>query len=151
MKLRIGEIEDLETLNSISVLSKSYWNYPKSWIERWMDDLTIQVDEFAKQNILVVEHDGDIIGFSSVVERLENCELLHLWVLPNHIGEGIGKLLLNKTLETCGTIGKPIIVESDPNAEAFYKSQGFVTYDKIESYPKGRFLPLMKKTSVKKV
>ena len=39
---------------------------------------------------------------------------------------------------------KEIIVESDPNAEAFYTSQGFETFDKIESFPKGRFLPVMR-------
>ena len=31
-------------------------------------------------------------------------------------------------------------------AEAFYASQGFETFDKTESFPKGRFLPVMKKS-----
>ena len=40
---------------------------------------------------------------------------------------------------------KPIEVEADPNAVPFYERFGFVTEGKIESYPPGRFLPVMYK------
>ncbi len=146
MRFRIAEIDDLETLNTISLQSKAYWGYPESWIANWMDELTIDRDKFFNQNILVVESESKIFGFCSIVEKRENYEILHLWMLPEHIGKGIGKKLLSKTIETFVKLEKPIIVEADPNAEPFYKSQGFVTYDKVESFPKGRSLPVMKKT-----
>jgi len=68
-----------------------------------------------------------------------------LWILPDHIGQGFGKALLNESLERVISANKPIIVESDPNSETFYAKQGFITFDQRESLPKGRFLPLMKK------
>jgi N-acetylglutamate synthase-like GNAT family acetyltransferase len=146
MQFRIAEIEDLETLNSISQKSKAYWGYPESWIENWLTELTINSDKFFEQNILVVENENGIIGFCSIIENSKNYEILHLWMLPEYIGKGIGKKLLEKTIGTFVKIDKPIIVEADPNAEPFYNSQGFVTFDKVESLPKGRFLPVMKKT-----
>ncbi len=149
MKFRMAEIDDLETLNKISLLSKTYWGYLESWIVNWMDELTLNSDKLLKQNVLVVENESKIIGFSSIIENSKNYEILHLWVLPEHIGKGIGKKLLEKTVETFVNFEKPIIVEADPNAEPFYKSQGFVTFDKVESFPKGRFLPVMKKTIAK--
>lgn len=146
MKFRIAELDDLEMLNKISLQSKAYWGYPESWIAHWSDELKLDRDKFLNQNVLVVENESKILGFCSIVENSENYEILHLWMLPEHIGKGIGRNLLTETIETFVKIEKPIIVEADPNAEPFYKRQGFVTYDRVESYPKGRYLPVMKKS-----
>jgi N-acetylglutamate synthase-like GNAT family acetyltransferase len=67
-------------------------------------------------------------------------------VLPDYIGNGFGKFLLHESLTQAITITKEIHVIADPNSEAFYASQGFETFDKTESFPKGRFLPVMKKS-----
>ena len=67
--------------------------------------------------------------------------------MPETIGKGLGKALLLASLGRVVRKDLPILVEADPNAEAFYKKQGFVTYDKKESFPKGRYLPLMKMDS----
>lgn len=145
MHFRTAKIDDLITLNEISFKSKAYWGYPDEWMEKWKDDLTMSEEEFFHSNILVVEVENRIIGFSSIVENAENYELNHLWLLPEIIGKGVGKKLLNKTIEIFVKAEKPIILLADPNAEAFYSSQGFVTFDKLESFPKERFLPLMRK------
>ena len=60
------------------------------------------------------------------------------------MGKGFGKVLLQHSLKEVVKKEKDIIVVADPNAETFYVKQGFVTYDQIESLPKGRFLPVMK-------
>lgn len=118
--------------------------YPKSWIEHWLDDLTLDSDKFSKQHVLVAEKKSEIIGFCSIIDNIENYEILHLWLLPKHIGKGIGKKLLIKTIDRFVKLVKPITVVVDPNAEKFYKCQGFVTYERVESFPEGRFLPKMK-------
>lgn len=149
MKFRTADIKDLDILNTISVRSKRHWGYPESWIEKWLDELILDKDKFSKQNILVVENDSELIGFASIAENNETYELLHLWILPEYIGKGFGKNLLERTIQTFVKSDKDIIVAADPNAEKFYQSQGFITFDTIESFPKGRFLPLMKKTPAK--
>ncbi len=145
MKFIPAQTSDLPILNTISVQSKRHWGYPESWIERWMDDLTLDEKKLSNQNILVAKNNDQPIGFCSIVENDKNYEILHLWILPAYIGKGNGKELLQKTIGSFAKKDLPIIVEADPNAEAFYKSQGFSTYDKIESFPPGRFLPVMRK------
>jgi GNAT superfamily N-acetyltransferase len=142
---RLADIKELKRLNKISVQSKAHWGYPASWMEKWKEDLTLDEVQFSKQNIMVAELEDELIGFCSMVDCKANYEITHLWVLPAFIGKGIGKKLLFRTIETFAKEEKPIIVEADPNAESFYEKQGFVTFDKVESYPKGRFLPIMKK------
>lgn len=145
MKFRIADINDLEALNTISVKSKRYWGYPETWIRKWMDELTLDKVKFSRQNILVVEDEGILVGFASIIETPESYEILHLWILPEFIGKGFGKQLLEKTIEKFVAADKEIIVVADPNAEKFYQSQGFIAFDRVESFPKGRFLPIMKK------
>ncbi|MEM8894572.1 MAG: GNAT family N-acetyltransferase [Bacteroidota bacterium] len=145
---RLGTLSDLETLNNISYQSKKHWGYPDEWMERWKDDLTIDENKFDELKILVLELDNKVIGFGSMSENEETYEILDLWLLPSQIDHGFGKLLLGQVISTFAVAQKPITLTADPNAEAFYASQGFVTIDQIESFPKGRFLPVMlRKTS----
>lgn len=132
-------------LNRISIQSKKHWGYPDEWIENWTDDLLLKEEDLGRQNTFILEADRGIIGFCSVREEREFYEIYHLWILPEFIGKGFGKQLLNETLHEVVRENKKIVVEADPNAEPFYRSQGFVTFDKVESYPKGRFLPVMER------
>lgn len=145
IQIKNAEVSDIDILNKISVESKMYWNYPQAWIDNWKDVLTLTEKHFNEQHIYKLEKAGSIIGFCSIVENEKDYEVVHLWLIPEYIGKGYGKLLLNETIKRVVKNDKDIIVESDPNSEAFYASQGFRTFDKRESYPKGRFLPVMKK------
>ena len=136
---------DLPVLNQISIESKRYWGYPNEWMERWRSDLSIRRSDIKKHAVYVLELDEAPIGFCSIAENENAYEVLHLWVLPAHIGKGYGKLLLNESITNCIGKEKKVLVEADPNAEAFYKSQGFVSIGQVESYPEGRFLPVMEK------
>ena len=74
MNFRLAQLDELKILNTISIQSKSYWGYPPSWIENWKEDLTITPELFQQQNILVVEENGQIMGFSSITENKETYE-----------------------------------------------------------------------------
>ena len=143
--LKKAVIQDIDALNKISFSSKMYWNYPKEWMEKWSDDLRLTPKNFEVQHIYKLENDTSIIGFCSMQEREEVYEIMHLWIKPAFIGKGYGKYLLNETIRAVVKKEKPIIVEADPNAEPFYSRQGFSTFKQIESYPKGRFLPVMRR------
>jgi len=114
-------------------------------MEQWRDALTIDEKVLKSQQILVVENEKEVFGFCAIEEHVDNYELTHLWLSPSYIGKGLGKKLLAKTIERFIIVNKPILVEADPNAEDFYKSQGFTTYDRVESTPAGRYLPVMKR------
>jgi len=121
-----------------------HWGYPKEWIDNWKDDLVLSLKNFAEFTINKLVVNEQIAGFCAISESEENYEIEHLWILPEFMGKGFGKLLLNTSLKKFVTNKKEIIVTSDPNSESFYKKMGFTTFSKVESYPKGRFLPVMK-------
>ena len=126
--------------------SKRYWDYPDEWIQLWHDDLTIHEEDFDKMSIYKLIEDSSIIGFCAISLKPEELEIEHLWLLPEKIGRGYGKYLLNSTLEECLTEGiKQILVIADPNAQPFYAKLGFEIIDYIDGKPEGRRLPLMRK------
>lgn len=147
MKTRIRKAvpEDLPILNQISIESKRYWGYPEKWIQNWLNDLNIDEKDIQQQEVRVLQVADKLAGFCSIAEDVDAYEVMHLWVLPKYIGKGYGKLLLNESIASAVISNKKIRVEADPNAENFYKSQGFITIEKVESFPKGRFLPVMQK------
>lgn len=139
---------DVGELNKISIASKRYWDYPEEWILQWKDDLTIGDKDLSESSVIVMEVSSIVSGFCVIHEKTTHYEVLHLWLKPECIGQGLGKALLCHSLSSIVVKELPILVEADPNAEAFYRRQGFVTYDKKESFPKGRYLPLMKMSSL---
>lgn len=143
---RNATIKDIQLLNKVSIASKKYWKYPDEWLEKWCDELTLKFDDFKKNVIIVIEISNIIIGFCSISENSEQYEIEHLWILPEFIGKGYGKLPLDQSLHQVIKKEKDIIVIADPNAESFYKKQGFITFSKVKSFPKNRFLPIMKKS-----
>ena len=142
--IRSARVADLPALNRISWLAKSHWGYPEEWMERWKPDLELKEVDLDQQQILVLMDAEQPIGFSAVENLPEHIEVNHLWLFPTYIGKGLGKRLLQQSLTKAFVSGKPIIVDSDPNAEGFYANFGFITFEQVASYPPGRFLPRMR-------
>ncbi len=143
--LEKASLKDLPSLNEISMKSKSYWGYPEDWLNSWEDDLTVNEDHIQKHQTYKLTLDNEIIGFSVIQCNGEDFEFTHFWVIPRYIGWGYGKFLLEESLKRGVNSPCRIKVESDPNAEGFYKKFGFNTVSKVESYPKGRYLPVMER------
>ncbi len=138
-------LSDLQRLNEISFEAKSHWDYPQEWLDLWKEDLKLTPEEFPERSVFKLVSDGSTIGFCAILESETEYEVEHLWVLPQSIGLGLGKKLLEYCLAETILKDKPVIVASDPNAEGFYRKQGFETFAQRESVPAGRTLPLMKK------
>lgn len=143
-KLTKATIEDIPELNKISLASKRHWKYPEEWIERWKEDLKIKSEFFENGQVYKFGTLDSIFGFCVILKNENDFIIEHLWVLPEYIGKGYGKLLLTESIKRTVKKDAEITVFSDPNAEPFYSSRGFKTIDKLESFPKGRYLPIMK-------
>jgi N-acetylglutamate synthase-like GNAT family acetyltransferase len=148
MKFRKAKLSELKQLNQISLLSKKHWGYPDDWIRHWTDGLTLSIDDLNTLKVTVLEMDSEPVGFCAIAEHADAYEIEHLWLLPEFIGKGLGRKLLQYVLNQIILKKLPVIVEADPNAEVFYAKQGFQTFDRKESFPKGRFLPVMRKDPV---
>ena len=141
---------DTQRLSKIAWQSKSHWNYPQEWMELWRRGLTISAEMITQNDVYkLVLGNGDIIGCTVLIKEKEVLWIEHLWILPEYIGHGFGKQLLQTALkQTVQPAHQIIKVVSDINAEVFYQKMGFETVSQYESVPKGRFLPVMERKIV---
>jgi GNAT superfamily N-acetyltransferase len=135
-----------ERLTEIAHSAKRHWGYPERWIELWRDTLTI-TPEFISKYEVYSAHDGeDILGFYALIIRGDKATLDHLWIDPKYIGAGLGKELFNHAVERAAELqASTLEVESDPNAEGFYKHMGARRIGETRSELEGkeRILPLL--------
>ncbi|WP_300674689.1 GNAT family N-acetyltransferase [Soonwooa sp.] len=146
MKIEKATTNDHSTLTNITLDGKAFWGYSKEQIELWKKDLTISKDYIDENEVYKLIDDDEIIGYYSILKiSRTDSKLDNLFLYQKYIGKGFGKILMNDFIERVKKSDcKVIILDSEPNAEEFYKKFGFETYDRLESSIKDRFLPKMK-------
>lgn len=117
--------EQAEILTTITLAAKRHWNYPESWIQLWLPSLTITSAYILKHETWAAIIDKECAGYYSLKYENESLWLDNLWVLPEFMGQGIGKQLFQHALERSRAQGVyNIKIESDPNAQTFYEKMG---------------------------
>ena len=125
MQIVRAKPDDAAVLTEIAFAAKRHWKYPESWIESWRDLLTIQPEFIASHETYAAVVDGRTVGFYALAATNDKLNLLHLWVLPDAMAQGVGQSLFNHALTRAAALGfKSLEIESDPNAEGFYKRMG---------------------------
>jgi GNAT superfamily N-acetyltransferase len=147
MKLEKANSNDNEILTEITKKSKAYWGYSEEQLLNWSDNLTITKDYIENNHTYKALNDDKIIGYYSYIidgEEKKKVILDNLFILPEYIGKGFGKYLINDFLNRM-RIEKfeKIILDSEPNAEDFYTKIGFKKIGEFETSIKNRFMPIM--------
>lgn len=145
MKIEKSDRNDHLILSEITFQGKAFWGYEKEQLEKWRNDLTITEEYIENNETFKLMIEDKIIGYYSVL-KLENktIKLDNLFLLPEFIGKGYGKLLMNHCINRAKEMNmKKIVLDSEPNAELFYQSFGFKVYDKLKTSIENRFLPQM--------
>jgi GNAT superfamily N-acetyltransferase len=125
VKIRKAVPEDADTLTRLAQDAKRHWGYPEHWLTHWQADLTISPDFINRTDVYVAESEGKALGFYALIIRKDKAELDHLWVLPAHIGTGVGKQLFLHAMQHAAKENVSAVeILSDPNAEGFYRKQG---------------------------
>ncbi len=139
-----AEIRDADALTRIAIAAKRHWNYPEELIQLWEKDLTITTT-YLRKNIVLKAVQGDtILGFGALEKNAEGIEVEHLWIMPAHIGRGLGKCIMDQLKIAATALGEPkILIVSDPYAVGFYEKQGGKVVGQEESSPADRFLPVL--------
>ena len=146
----LANSSDGELLTEIALISKAYWGYSKKNIDSWIEDLTVTSKMILERDVFKFLDGDTIVGFYILNPPVkDSIELEMLFVLPNFIGKGVGKLLLHHAFEKAKKLdSKFMTLLAEPNAVPFYSSQGFYEIDKKESSIPNRFLPVLKKDLV---
>lgn len=146
ISIRPAMPEEANILSQIAIAAKSHWNYPIHWMERWIPQLTFSPTYFDENESWVAEMDDEPIAFSTLQERDGNAWLENIWVLPAHIGQGVGKQLFRHALDRARERGhQSLQLEAEPNAVGFYEKMGMkkVGEHQYELDGQPRSLPLM--------
>jgi GNAT superfamily N-acetyltransferase len=135
-------------LTEIAHTAKRHWGYPEHWIERWRDALTITPEYVVANPCFVAMSGTDAIGFSALRTAVDAVWIDHVWVLPDVMGQGLGRRLFEVCeVEARRSGATRLKIEADPNAELFYQRMGAFTVGRAPAPMDGieRFLPLMEK------
>src|SRR5688572_10653804 len=115
--LRTATPADAAVLTELAHAAKRHWGYPEHWVELWCAALTITPDFIRRHPVYLAAAGGTPVGFYALIHG-PGCTLEHLWVLPEWMGQGIGRLLFEHALHTAAALGATQLdLEADPHAE----------------------------------
>ncbi len=148
LPIRRARPNEANRLTEIALAAKRHWGYPESWIEAWRDGLTFSPEFVASNPVFVAAGPDDLpVACYALVGDGADVQLEHVWVEPSLIGRGLGRALFVHAVTTAGALGgTALLIDSDPNAEAFYERMGAERIGTLETDVLGehRELPQMR-------
>ncbi|HFA49649.1 MAG TPA: N-acetyltransferase [Bacteroidetes bacterium] len=95
MDIEKAEINDHHELTKLTLRSKAHWGYPAEQIKKWEKELTITPKYIAENKVFKLCIQGYIIGYYSYFKTEKNpVKLDNLFIAPEYIGMGFGKILM---------------------------------------------------------
>lgn len=123
--IRRAHPQEGQALTLIARQSKAHWKYPASALQAWEAQLTITSEHIEKDSVWLAEHEQAILGFYHLSFAETQCDLADLFVLPEAMGQGIGRSLLQHAMDSARDLGqRKMTIDADPYAEKFYLSMG---------------------------
>lgn len=134
LNIRRASIYDCEILTNLAIESESYWGYDYAFMEKFKSIYKVTA-EFISNNPTYVIHEGENIhGFYGVLIGENEVSLEYLFIIPESIGMGYGKLLWNHMLKTCEDLGvKKFEIVTSPKAKDFHVKLGAKPVGEVES------------------
>lgn len=150
MKIQKALQTDQHELTIVMRKSKAYWNYEQQQLDDWQDELTISPEFIMKNQVFKLLDKNKIVGFFAYSLQNKTLKLESLFLLPEYIGSGLGKLLMNVFLNKIkGLPIKRIVLDADPNTESFYNNFNFQTVSLKITAIENRFMPIMVKPVIR--
>jgi GNAT superfamily N-acetyltransferase len=145
---RLARPDELEAITALAIRSKRYWGYSDEFIETLTPELTFRQADLddERTRVEVLESDGELVAAIRLRRRTELAYLEDLWIDPQAIGQGYGRISFERAAHIGREWGKGVMeLEADPHAEPFYLHLGCqrVWMSPVTSVP-GRSVPLMR-------
>ncbi|MCX4786737.1 MULTISPECIES: GNAT family N-acetyltransferase [unclassified Streptomyces] len=145
MDVRPARRSEAGELTELALASKAHWGYDEAFLAACRDELTLHPADIDRRRTTVAEQDGRVLGFTTLEGAPPEGALGMMFVAPDALGRGIGRLLFEHTMTQARRLGfARLTIDADPNAEPFYLAMGAV---RIGATPSGsipgRELPLL--------
>ncbi|WP_046733733.1 GNAT family N-acetyltransferase [Streptomyces humi] len=134
MSIRPAQDEEAAFLSDLALRSKAHWGYDPAFLEACREELTLTGQELTSRRTAVAERDGSVVGFTTLEGEPPQGVLGMMFVDPDAIGQGIGRLLFTHAVETAQALGfTRFSIDADPNAEPFYEAMGGIPVGRVPS------------------
>lgn len=145
--IRRARPDEAAALLALALRSKGHWGYDAAFLAACRDDLALSPDDIATSPVYIQEGADGPAGYYRV--RFlddEVAELDALFVEPAAMGQGVGRRLWRHAVANARKLHRAeLILQSDPQAEGFYRVMGAERVGESEStVAPGRMLPLMR-------
>src|SRR6185503_1046370 len=103
--LRAARPDEAEALSGLIMRSKAYWGYDEPYLADCGESLRLRRAEVIEKRTVVAERDGLILGVATLEGQPPDGELGLLFVDPDAIGGGVGRVLYRQVLDEAGRLG----------------------------------------------
>lgn len=141
--IRKALVHEYGKLTDTAVKSEAYWGYDSEYMNKFRSYYSVSEDFIKSNPVYVIEEGSNIIGFYGLMTKNNETELEYLFIAPQYIGQGFGKVLWNHMVNLCRGLGiSELEIVTSPQAEAFYIKMGAIHTGEVESLlKKGRIIP----------
>lgn len=145
INIRSAKIDEYEILTNIAIESESFWDYGSDHIEKFKSVYKVTEEFISNNSTFVIEKDGNIVGFYGFIIENNVPSLEYLYIEPQYINKGYGKLLWNHMVENCNKNSiKGFSIVTSSQTKEFYTKMGAVQVGEIESLVQnGHKIPLL--------
>jgi GNAT superfamily N-acetyltransferase len=125
------------------IRSKAHWGFDDDFMSQFAGVISMSPASVANADVWILEEFGSIIGFYALVPQGDECVLDDLWLLPEHIGGGLGRVMFEHAAQRARELGAAVMKwEAEPFAVGFYTHMGGrVVGEKVSEL--GRTTPIM--------
>ncbi|MCU1362508.1 MAG: hypothetical protein JWM55_336 [Acidimicrobiaceae bacterium] len=141
--IRSARSNEDRTLTQLVFESKRYWGYDDAFMERCRSELVVHPRDIEAGNVYVAVDEHDTALGVYVTKELGHgeVELDALFVVPSHVGSGIGTALIAHAMNRARSDGYVTMhLNSDPFAATFYEGRGAALVGRARSASTGREL-----------
>ncbi|HEX9789812.1 MAG TPA: GNAT family N-acetyltransferase [Kiloniellales bacterium] len=146
--VRPAQAHEAEALTVIALTSKAHWGYDDAFMDMCRVELSVSPAEIEQRLVVVAQVGDEIAGFYSLEPDGEDGAEVHsLFIRPDFIGQGIGRILFEHMCRQASSAGvQALFLDSDPFARGFYERMGCVVIGEAPSGSiPGRMLPRMRR------
>ena len=135
--------DDSRRLSELTFASKAHWGYDEAFMEVARPELVVTREYLEANECWVADDDGQVVGWFSLVDVPGSLLLDNFFLLPGHIGSGLGRPMWVQALTRAAERGAGrLTLESDPNAAGFYEWMGARRTGSVIAPSTGRELPV---------
>lgn len=144
--IRRARPDEAGALRDVAHRSKAHWPYDAEFLAKVRPLLRLEPADVERDEVWVLEEAGAVSGWHRVTLHGVRAELEDLWLEPDRIRTGRGRVLFEHAAGVARRHGATSLTwDAEPYAEGFYRAMGGVEIGRTPSAAEeGRSLPRMR-------